>query len=205
MKAQIAGLGTVVIDQQIFMDKYPEWDTKNSMQDHRTQVGGPVPTALVFLSRLGHKCGFVGKWSDDFLDAGSPKSGLSDLIPLVDVMICPGGFAGLFFNNDDINKAALSLLEMGAGTVVFTSGENGSQLFSQGCHLTQEAFKVKAVDTNGAGDVFCGGLIHGLQSKLPRQEALRFASAAAALKCTRAGNRQALPELQEIKAMMESE
>ncbi|MDG4880851.1 sugar kinase [Mesorhizobium sp. WSM4884] len=65
-----------------------------------------------------------------------------------------------------------------------------------------EAPKVKAVDTLAAGDVFHGAFAVGLAEAMPPEQALRFASAAAALKCLRFGGRLGAPNRAETLAMM---
>ncbi|RTL93331.1 MAG: sugar kinase [Hyphomicrobiales bacterium] len=65
-----------------------------------------------------------------------------------------------------------------------------------------EAPKVKAVDTLAAGDVFHGAFAVGLAEAMPMEEALRFASAAAALKCLRFGGRLGAPDRAETLAMV---
>ncbi|MDX8533768.1 sugar kinase [Mesorhizobium sp. VK25A] len=65
-----------------------------------------------------------------------------------------------------------------------------------------EAPKVKAIDTLAAGDVFHGAFAVGLAEAMPMEEALRFASAAAALKCLRFGGRLGAPNRAETLAMM---
>lgn len=64
------------------------------------------------------------------------------------------------------------------------------------------AFPVKAVDTLGAGDVFHGALALALGEGRPLQPALRFAMAAAALKCTRPGGGAAAPYRHEVEAFL---
>ena len=49
------------------------------------------------------------------------------------------------------------------------------------------AFKVKAIDTLGAGDVFHGAFTFRLVETGDLVDSMRFASAAAAIKCTRFG------------------
>ncbi|MET3595947.1 MULTISPECIES: sugar kinase [Mesorhizobium] len=65
-----------------------------------------------------------------------------------------------------------------------------------------EAPKIKAVDTLAAGDVFHGAFAVGLAEAMPPERALRFASAAAALKCLRFGGRLGAPDRAETLAMM---
>jgi len=64
------------------------------------------------------------------------------------------------------------------------------------------AFPVQAVDTLGAGDVFHGAFALALTEKQQLTEALRFASATAALKCTRFGGAFAAPQRPEVEAFL---
>ena len=57
-------------------------------------------------------------------------------------------------------------------------------------------FAVDAVDTTGAGDVFHAGAVYGLLQGWPVDDTLRFAAAAAALKCERIGGRPGIPTLE---------
>lgn len=64
------------------------------------------------------------------------------------------------------------------------------------------AFRVSAIDTTGAGDVFHAGFIFGLLQDWPLQRILDFACAAAALNCTAAGARGKIASVEEIKELM---
>jgi len=66
------------------------------------------------------------------------------------------------------------------------------------------AFAVDVVDTNGAGDVFHGALAFALGACWPLGDALRFASAAAALKCSRGAGRAAIPDLASTMSLLET-
>jgi sulfofructose kinase len=66
----------------------------------------------------------------------------------------------------------------------------------------QRAFKVRAVDTTGCGDVFHGAYAFGLSAGLPLPERIRLAAATAALKATRPGGQNGLPSLREVKHFM---
>ena len=61
----VLGLGTVLVDHQVVVPQYPDADMKTEVVSYRNQIGGPVPTALVLLSRWGHGCRFIGKWAAD--------------------------------------------------------------------------------------------------------------------------------------------
>lgn len=62
----VIGLGTIVVDHQVVLSQMPEPDTKCDALWDRIQVGGPVPTALAALSQWGHRCSFIGSWSNDW-------------------------------------------------------------------------------------------------------------------------------------------
>jgi len=66
------------------------------------------------------------------------------------------------------------------------------------------AFKVKAVDTLGAGDTFHGAFTFRLIQRGDVVEAMRFASAAAAIKCTRFGGLTGAASLAEVEAFLAS-
>ena len=134
---------------------------------------------------------------------GSPKPGLSDLLPLVDVVNAPRRFASLYFAIDDTDEAARRLREMGAGTVIFTHGTGGAVLYNSEGRMEQPAFAVAAVDTTGAGDIFCGAFLYGLLEDWTAADCLKFATATAALKCTRIGNRDALPAMHDVLELID--
>lgn len=64
-RPRIYGLGTIVVDHQVVLERLPEADTKGEVVDDRFQVGGPVPTALALLRTLGCETVFQGRWADD--------------------------------------------------------------------------------------------------------------------------------------------
>jgi sulfofructose kinase len=64
------------------------------------------------------------------------------------------------------------------------------------------AFAVRAVDTLGAGDVFHGAFALALGESMAELPAMRFASAAAALKCARFGGGSVSPTRSEVEALL---
>jgi len=65
-----------------------------------------------------------------------------------------------------------------------------------------DAFEVEAIDTLGAGDAFHGGFTLRLAETGDAVESLRFASAVAALKCTRFGGATGAPTREEVEAFL---
>ena len=89
-----------------------------------------------------------------------------------------------------------------ANGMVCTAGGDGSVWMSENGLLTAGTYEVQAVDTTGAGDCFLGGLIYDYYHKgKSRQEAMDFASAIAAIKCTQLGPRIRSTE-QDVLALM---
>ena len=86
--------------------------------------------------------------------------------------------------------------------VVVTLGARGCIARRGGELFLQPAFPVDAVDTTAAGDTFCGALAACLAQHAPLANALRFASAASALACTRLGAQTSVPARAEVEAWL---
>ena len=84
-----------------------------------------------------------------------------------------------------------------------TRGAQGTLWLDEHQNLQQTpAFPVHTVDTLGAGDVFHGAFALGITEGQDLPTALRFASAAAALKCTRFGGAFAAPQRAEVEELL---
>lgn len=84
-----------------------------------------------------------------------------------------------------------------------TRGPHGTIWLNEAGELEETAaFPIQAVDTLGAGDVFHGAFTHCLAEGEGVREALRFAAAAAALKCTRHGGGLAAPQRFEVERLL---
>lgn len=131
---------------------------------------------------------------------------LRQLMPLVDVLVVAKHFAQQSAAKDDVLEAGPELLRMYKNQqVVITDGEHGSWYWDQQMHFHQPAFKVEVVDTTGAGDTFHGAYLYAcLQADWTPQYRLKFASAVAALKCTKMGGRKGIPTLQETLHFLEN-
>ncbi|MBE3064772.1 MAG: ribokinase [Spirochaetes bacterium] len=103
---------------------------------------------------------------------------------------------------DSAVRAGLWLVDRGVRTAIVTLGEQGVVLVTR---ETQEHFpapRVTAIDATGAGDVFSGVFLVSLAQDRSMPDAIRFASAAAALSTTRLGVIEAIPELAEVTEFM---
>lgn len=96
-------------------------------------------------------------------------------------------------------------LHQRGGLVALTLGGDGAALFKMGKQIARApAFEVEVVDTTGAGDTFCGALAVALAEGQEPEQALRFASAAAALAVTRAGAQPSLPKRAQVEALLKA-
>jgi sulfofructose kinase len=102
----------------------------------------------------------------------------------------------------DPGSALRRLAEHLGGLVAVTDGPNGVYWLERGELRHMPAFKVAAIDTLGAGDAFHGAFTLALAEGRDLEPALRFASAAAALKCTKFGGASAAPYRNEVEAFL---
>lgn len=124
------------------------------------------------------------------LDAGGLYSGIEKLLPYVDILIPSAEFAMGFTGEKDIPSAMQKLKDKyNPQILVVTDGGNGGYYFENGKAVHYDSFKVKAVDTNGAGDTFHGAFVTAYCDGKSVKECCHFASAVAGYKCTFKGAR----------------
>ena len=88
------------------------------------------------------------------------------------------------------------------GHVYVTRGSEGCDWIKNNVLQHQPGFAVDVVDTTGAGDVFHGALAFSLASGNAMEDAVRFASGVAALKCTRPGGRAGIPDCDQTRSFL---
>ena len=99
--------------------------------------------------------------------------------------------------------AGRALLERGAGAALVTLGEAGALWVSPGEVRAVDALRAgPVVETTGAGDAFNGGLAAALAEGLALPEALRRATAVAAISVTRAGAAPSMPSRADADALL---
>ena len=99
-------------------------------------------------------------------------------------------------------SAARALQRRGARNVIVTLGANGALVATGADAKWVPGFRVKAVDTTAAGDVFNGALAVRLAEGCAIINAVRFAHAAAAISVTRHGAQPSIPNRKEINAKL---
>lgn len=102
----------------------------------------------------------------------------------------------------DLPGALMKLGESYKGFLAVTSGPDGVHWLEDGKVRHMEAFKVEAVDTLGAGDTFHGAFAVCLVETGDVVQSMRFAAAAAAIKCTRFGGLMGAATRDEVDAFL---
>lgn len=156
----------------------------------------PVVSAMLL------ETGWAGK-SITVLDAGSVNPGTAALYNKVDYLVCSEKFALNISRKNDVEQALLYLADR-RDNVVITIGRKGL-LWKRGRQTGKlPAFKVKACDTTGAGDVFHGVFASCLALGMEWQSILVWSSAAAALSCQKIGGQTGIPQKSDIEHFLRS-
>lgn len=137
------------------------------------------------------------------LDAGTYKEGTKVLGKIVDYLVCSEDFARDYCGMEKIEEKDFPyvldrLKELNKNTIIVTLGERGSIMEKDGKVERFKAFKTKAVDTTGAGDIFHGAFVYGLSNNFSIEKNIEFASACASLSVEKLGGRNSIPEIKDI-------
>ena len=133
------------------------------------------------------------------LDGGTMREETGQLLSFVDILIASEKFAlPLVGDKASTISALYALRELGPSQVVITLGERGSIGLNDRGTFREDAFPVTAADTTGAGDVYHGAYIYGTLQGWEMDTCMRFASAAASLKCESIGAQTGIPDLKAV-------
>ena len=116
----------------------------------------------------------------------------------VDLIFCNKDEALAFTQADSIETAAKHLKNY-TETFAITDGANGALIFDGQELFTAPAEKAKAIDTNGAGDMFAGAFLYAITSGKDYQSAAQLANKAAAMIVERFGPRLNKTDFKKLK------
>ncbi|ANQ53556.1 ribokinase [Thermosipho affectus] len=105
-------------------------------------------------------------------------------------------FFGDFISLEDSYQ---KLKKLGLKKLVVKLGDKGVKYFDETQIIEQQSFKVKAIDTTAAGDVFNGAFAVALCEGKNIKDALKFASLSAAVSVTKKGAQSSIPTRQEVE------
>lgn len=115
----------------------------------------------------------------------------------VDLLFCNEEEAIAFTGKSDLLEAR-EALKKDAKRFVITQGSNGAMIFDGDTFIDIEPYETKAVDTNGAGDMFAGAFLYGLTHGLGYAGSGKLASLASSKVVSQYGPRLKWHEVQEI-------
>ncbi len=115
-----------------------------------------------------------------------------------DILIMNARYPKIVANTATTEEALEFFAANGPKVVISTQGTKGCLAWIDGKVEVFPAYSVKAVDSTGAGDVFHGAFLASYMKDGDVRRAIRYASIAAALKCTQVGGRAGIPTDKEI-------
>ncbi|MGA2428943.1 MAG: carbohydrate kinase family protein [Candidatus Acidiferrum sp.] len=131
--------------------------------------------------------------------------GVEGLLPKLDYFVASRDIPGRLTGETDLRKALPEVKKKyGCVLAAATLGEEGALAWDGSKFWYAAAYRVKVVDSIGAGDIFHAGFIYGLLQKWPLQRQLDFACAAAALNCMAVGARGGIQAVERIEKLMGS-
>ena len=115
----------------------------------------------------------------------------------VDYLFANEEEAQVWSGSTDLNTMVQTLSALGK-TVCLTRGPKGSLVIQGQSVIEVPATPVKAVDTNGAGDMFAGAFLYGMTHHMDLRTAATLANRAAAQVVSQHGNRLQTQQLQDL-------
>ncbi len=117
-------------------------------------------------------------------------------------LVCSEVGLAEFTGVEEIGVALRNLAADTGARVAVTTGSDGVTWLDGGERRDLDAFEVSVVDTTGAGDVFHGAFALAVAGGSDDEQAFRFASGVAAIKCSRPGARAGIPTRDEVESFL---
>jgi sugar/nucleoside kinase (ribokinase family) len=106
----------------------------------------------------------------------------------VDLLFCNEDEAMTITGSNSLEEAKVKLKEL-TKRFAITLGANGALIFDGDTFIEIEPYKVRALDTNGAGDMFAGAFLYAITNKHSFAEAGKLASLASSRVVSQSGPR----------------
>ena len=136
------------------------------------------------------------------LDADRPTVEDDPLLAIPTHVIFSGECLRATTGLDDLSAGLQRMAPRTKAFLAVSDGPGPVRYLAGGEVRTMPVFKVEAVDTLAAGDVFHAGIALALVEGLDAVSAMRFGAAAAGLKCTRFGGSMGAPRRDEVEAFL---
>jgi sugar/nucleoside kinase (ribokinase family) len=115
----------------------------------------------------------------------------------VDLLFCNEEEAKIYTGTDNVMEAR-EALKKEARRFVITQGKNGAMIYDGDTFVDIEPYNVKAIDTNGAGDMYAGAFLYGVTNGMGYAGAGKLASLAGSRIVSQFGPRLKWHEVQEV-------
>ncbi|GAA0179128.1 sugar kinase [Clostridium sediminicola] len=184
---------------------------KNNSQLQLTFDDDEPETILVDGHELDASIQAIKKYPNakSILDAGSYKVANVELARIVDYLVCSEDFVrdylGLekFDTQESINYVFKKLEQLNKKNIIITLGEKGSLYKADGKVIHQNTYKVNALDTTGAGDIFHGAFAYCITRGFDIVKSIKISSITAALSVEKNGGRVSIPSIEDVLNLYE--
>lgn len=129
---------------------------------------------------------------------GEWYEGIFELLPMIDVLFM-NETECLHYTRCETAEAGARRLAEGAGMAVIKLGKKGAMAVRGDEEFFVPGYKVKAVDTTGAGDSFNAGFVYGFLQGLPMEACLKCGNGCGALSVTKLGGNTGFPVRAELE------
>jgi len=155
------------------------------------------PQGAIVAMQAAEKAGIPG-----IVDAEAPVLDSTPAIEIASHVAFSAQGLRDFTGTDSLQDGLHDAAKKTSAWLCVTDGENGVQILANGVSSNIPAYKIKAVDTLGAGDVWHGAFALLLAEGKREEQAVMFANAVAAIKCTQMGGRAGAPDRTTVNTFM---
>jgi sugar/nucleoside kinase (ribokinase family) len=121
----------------------------------------------------------------------------------IDLLFCNDEEAMIYTETFSVSEAREALKKI-ARRFVITLGANGALIFDGDTFIQIEPYRVKAIDTNGAGDMFAGAFMFGITNHHSYADSGKLASLASSRVVSQFGSRLETAQLKQVLAELTS-
>ena len=146
------------------------------------------------------------------LDAGTYKPYLESLTNKVDYLICSEDFANQYTgievklsDNESLEYIFKQLRKLNKNNIIVTLGEKGLVYEKDNNIIHMPAFKAKAIDTTGAGDIFHGAFAYCISNGYSLEKSLQISSMTSSISVEFLGGQTSIPSIKDVKCKIKKE
>ncbi len=194
---------SVILIDELSGERSVLWQRPEGLALHRDELSPDLirGARLLLLDAYDMEASLAAaRWAKEagailMLDIDFPSPGVDELLALTDLLVVSPEFPLRLSGQSDLRRALRDTARRGPRLCAVTLGSGGALALEGGRFTFVPAFRVDVVDSTGAGDIFHAGCAYAALCGWATAEMLRFAAAAAALKCEKLGGRPGIPSL----------